>query len=188
MLEWDKEVTLLAERLGGLLTEGLGLNSDKLKGTPLLERRAVAGHYYPRCPEPNKTIGTGAHTDYTMFTILLQNMVGGLQVENDGKWTDLKPVHGALVINIGDLFQILSNDKYKSGAHRVYANPWEKPRVSIATFFSPRFDDENLCGPFDELTSPENPALFRQFKVSELIEKFIARKPGSMSLADHFRV
>ncbi|XP_074263223.1 1-aminocyclopropane-1-carboxylate oxidase homolog 5-like isoform X2 [Silene latifolia] len=119
VLEWDKEVTVLAERLGELLSEGLGLNSDKLKGTPLLERKGMVGHYYPQCPEPNKTIGTASHTDLGMFTILIQDMVGGLQVEYDGKWIDLKPVHGALVVNIGDLFQILSNDKNKSRAHSV---------------------------------------------------------------------
>ncbi|KAH9627431.1 hypothetical protein KSS87_006122 [Heliosperma pusillum] len=188
VLQWDKEVTLLAERLGGLLVEGLGLNSDKLKGTPLLERKGMVGHYYPPCPEPSKTIGTASHTDLGMFTILLQDMVGGLQVEYDGKWIDLKPVHGAFVVNVGDLFQILSNDKYKSGAHRVYANPGQKPRVSIATFLSPPFEDESLYGPLDELTSPENPALFKQFKFSDMLEKFMARKASSMSMIDHFRL
>ncbi|KAL9234412.1 hypothetical protein vseg_009287 [Gypsophila vaccaria] len=155
VLEWDKEVKQLAERLVGLLSEGLGVSRDRLNNGSYLER---------------------------------VDMVGGLQVEHDGVWIDLKPVHGALVVNIGDLFQILSNDKYKSGEHRVYANPWKQPRVSIATFISPTFEDESFYGPLEELISPENEAVFKQLKFSDMLARFMARDHSSKSMADHFRV
>ncbi|KAK9742870.1 hypothetical protein RND81_03G202100 [Saponaria officinalis] len=188
VLEWDKEVKLLGDRLVGLLSEGLGLSYDRLNRGSYLERYGMVGHYYPPCPEPEKTIGTASHTDLGMLTILLQDMVGGLQVEHDGQWIDLKPVHGALVVNVGDLFQILSNDRYKSGEHRVYANPWKQPRVSIATFISPTFEDEKFYGPLEELITPENEALFKQLKFSDMLAKFMARDHSSKSMADHFRV
>ncbi|CAO2834985.1 unnamed protein product [Amaranthus hypochondriacus] len=140
-MEWDKEVKQLAKRLMGLLCQVLGLSEDRLKGMAYLGRRGFVGHYYPHCPEPNKTVGIAAHIDPGILTVLLQDHVGGLQVKFNNNSIDLKPIRHALVINIGDFFQILSNDAYKSGEHRVYANPFLEPRVSIAVFFGPGNED-----------------------------------------------
>ncbi|KMT00122.1 hypothetical protein BVRB_1g019440 [Beta vulgaris subsp. vulgaris] len=187
VVEWDKEVKQLVERVMGLLSEGLGLSDDRLKGKSYLGRVGFAGHYYPYCPEPNKTVGISAHTDPGILTVLLQDQVGGLQIKYDNKWIDLKPVHGALVINIGDLFQMLSNDAYKSGEHRVCANPHQQPRVSIAVFFSPG-TEEDLYGPLTELVSSHNPALYHQIKFSDLVTRFLNTELRGKSMANHFRL
>ncbi|XP_057531669.1 1-aminocyclopropane-1-carboxylate oxidase homolog 4-like [Amaranthus tricolor] len=187
VVEWDKEVKKLAEKLMELLSEGLGLSSDKLIGKSYLGRRGMVGNYYPYCPEPNKTIGIASHTDPGILTVLLQDQVGGLQVKYDGKWIDLKPVPGALVVNLGDLFQIISNDVYKSGEHRVYANPFKKSRVSIAVFFSPG-EYENMYGPLAELVSPERPKLYQQLKFSDLINNFYSRELEGKSMTSYFRL
>ncbi|CAL1399705.1 unnamed protein product [Linum trigynum] len=63
-------------------------------------------------------------------------------------------VRGALVVNIGDLLQIMSNDEYKSVEHRVLANPSMEPRVSVAVFFNSD-EQETVLGPIPELISPE---------------------------------
>jgi len=106
VIEWDKEVKQLGERLLALLCQGLGLHADKLKEMSCSEGRVMVGHYYPYCPEPEKTVGIACHTDPGLLTVLLQDQVGGLQVKLDGKWVNVKSVHGALVINIGDLLQV----------------------------------------------------------------------------------
>ncbi|KAL9234417.1 hypothetical protein vseg_009291 [Gypsophila vaccaria] len=116
-----------------------------------------------------------------------QDHVGGLQVKYNDKWIDLKPVHGALVINIGDLFQIISNDEYKSGEHRVIANPSNEPRVSIAVFFNPGMA-ENVYGPLPELVSNEKPALYKEFKFSELIARFLTKELEGKAMISHFRL
>ncbi|KNA25003.1 hypothetical protein SOVF_010530 [Spinacia oleracea] len=187
VIEWDKEVKQLGQQLMGLLSEGLGLNADKLTGASHLGRRAMVGQYYPHCPEPNKTVGIASHTDPGILTVLLQDQVSGLQVKYYGKWIDLKPVPGALVVNIGDLFQIISNDEYKSGEHRVYANPFFKPRVSIAVFFSPGIYD-NIYGPLPELVSPERPALYQQRKFSDLVSNFFSKELEGKSMTSYFRL
>ncbi|KAK9742873.1 hypothetical protein RND81_03G202400 [Saponaria officinalis] len=185
--EWEKEVKLLAERLVGFLSEGLGLSSDRLKGVPYLGQVGMSAHYYPHCPEPTKTVGIASHTDLGILTVLLQDQVGGLQVKYNDKWIDLKPVHGALVINIGDLFQIISNDKYKSGEHRVIANPFKEARVSVGVFFNPGIAD-NIYGPLPELVSDENPALYKEFKFSDLVARFLSKELGGLANTSHFRL
>ena len=68
-------------------------------------------HYYPVCPEPERTMGLVPHSDPGVLTVLAQDGIGGLQVkqnDEDGtsRWVDVKPVPGALVINVGDLLQV----------------------------------------------------------------------------------
>ncbi|KMT00123.1 hypothetical protein BVRB_1g019450 [Beta vulgaris subsp. vulgaris] len=187
VIEWDKEVKQLGEKLMGLLSEGLGLSSDKLTGTSYLGRRAMVGQYYPYCPEPDKTVGIATHTDPGILTVLLQDQVGGLQVKYDGHWIDLKPLHGALVVNIGDLLQVITNDEYKSGEHRVFANRFRTPRVSIAVFFSPGMY-ENVYGPLPELVSSERPALYQQLKFSDMVKSFFSKELDGNSMTNYFRL
>ena len=84
--------------------------------------------------------GVGRHTDYGMLTILLQDDVGGLQVETKGgSWIDVPPVPGSFVVNIGDMLEIWTSGAFKAGPHRVKASP-TKHRLSVATFYDPGFD------------------------------------------------
>ena len=61
---------------------------------------------YPPCPLASKVFGLVPHTDSDFLTILFQDQVGGLQLLKDGKWIKVKPNPQALIINIGDLFQV----------------------------------------------------------------------------------
>lgn len=185
IIEWDREAKQLGETLLGLFSQGLGLKADELKEMSCSGGRIMVGHYYPYCPEPNKTVGIASHTDPGVLTVLLQDEVGGLQVKHEGQWVDVKPIHGAIVINVGDLLQIISNDKYTSVEHRVYANPLHEPRVSIAVFFNPSLR-ENLYGPLPEVVSPEEPGLYKQFKYSEYISRFFTKELDGKSLVKYY--
>ena len=107
ILAWFPVVTGLAEVLMELLGEGLGLERGRLKELSFLGSRALSGHYYPYCPEPDRTVGFTSHTDRPMLTVVTQNQVPGLQVNHNGVWVDVKPQLGGLVVNIGDFFQVI---------------------------------------------------------------------------------
>jgi len=78
------------------------------------------------------------HTDSGAFTILLQDDVGGLQVEHDDDWIDVEPIRGALVVNTGDMMQVWSNDDYRAAMHRVRPTSGV-PRYSLPYFFNPSY-------------------------------------------------
>ena len=102
----------------------------------------------PRAAAMAKTQpGCGAHSDYGYLTILAQDEVGGLQVQNRaGRWIDAKPVPGAYVCNIGDMMAQWTNDRFAATQHRVVSSP-DRERYSIPFFFHPDFDTEVACLP-----------------------------------------
>ncbi|XP_059446087.1 1-aminocyclopropane-1-carboxylate oxidase homolog 4-like [Corylus avellana] len=187
VIEWDREIKRLGELLVGLLCEGLGVEAKRLNEMTCLEGRVMVGHYYPNCPQPDLTVGLAYHTDPGVLTVVQQDHVGGLQVKHDGVWLDVKPVPGALVINIGDLLQIISNEEYKSAEHRVLANSKNEPRVSLAVFFNPS-SREDLYGPLPELISPEKPAIYRQFTLTDFMTRFFKKELDGKSLTNYYKL
>ncbi|KAK3043533.1 hypothetical protein RJ639_002112 [Escallonia herrerae] len=105
VVAWDGHVTEVAERVAEMLAEGLGLHGGRLKELGCLESRLWVGVYYPYCPQPELTVGLSHHTDPGALTVLVQNEVGGLQVKHGEEWVDVKPIKGALIVNVGDFLQ-----------------------------------------------------------------------------------
>ncbi|CAH8264285.1 unnamed protein product [Arabidopsis lyrata] len=95
----------LGELIFELLSEALGLKANHLKELNCAKSLSLLSHYYPPCPEPDRTFGISSHTDISFITILLQDHIGGLQVLHDGYWIDVPPNPEALIVNLGDLLQ-----------------------------------------------------------------------------------
>ncbi len=81
-------------------------------------------------------VGLGSHTDLQCFTLLWQDMIGGLLVLNRaGEWIKATPIPGTIVVNIGDFLMRMTNDKWQSTVHRVEVNKSLEPRGSMPLFF-----------------------------------------------------
>lgn len=188
MIEYSKHVKKLGRLLFELLSEALDLDPNHLNNIGCSEGLAILYHYYPACPEPELTLGASKHADYDFLTVLLQDNIGGLQVLCHDQWIDITPVPGALVINIGDLLQLISNDKFKSSQHRVEAN-LAGPRVSVACFFTTGLmPSSKLYGPIKELLSEEHPQKYRETTVREYSLHYNAKGLGGTSALLDFRL
>ncbi len=102
--------------------------------------------------------GISQHTDAGALTIRLQDDVSGLQVLHGGDWLDVPPAVGCLTVNIGDMLQVWSNDRYQAPLHRVRASE-QVERFSAAYFFNPDYDC--VVQPLPALISPDRPARYR---------------------------
>lgn len=106
-------------------------------------------HYPPTPPNPDG-VRAEAHEDINTITLLLGAEEAGLQLlTREGQWLPVNPPSGALVVNIGDMLQRLTNHVLPSTSHRV-VNPAPDrahlPRYSIPFFlhFAPDFLIETL--------------------------------------------
>ncbi|CAA2982006.1 1-aminocyclopropane-1-carboxylate oxidase homolog 1-like [Olea europaea subsp. europaea] len=186
--EYVKCMIQMREIMAELLSEALGLSSDHLSSIECMKSEALACLYYPICPEPEKTLGTDKHSDTTFLTLLMQDTIGGLQILHDDQWVDVPPVRGALIANIGDLMQIISNDKFISVEHRVLAQP-VGPRISVACFFTPSLRaGAKPFAPIKEILSVENPALYREFLFREYCQYYKTKGQDVTSALPHFRI
>ncbi|KAF7827571.1 1-aminocyclopropane-1-carboxylate oxidase-like protein 4-like [Senna tora] len=173
LVEYNRRTVPVAELVLELLSEGLGLSRGSLNELTFSQAVTLVGHYYPYCPQPDLAVGFRSHTDPGVLTVLLQDHMGGLQVQLKEGWVDVKP--------------IVSNETYKSVDHRVLASGSREPRISIASFFNPGAE-ENVYGPLEQLTSAEEPPLYRRVTFKDYMAKFFSKEIHNTSQTDYFRI
>ncbi len=106
--------------------------------------------HYPAlssAPDPG-ALRAGAHTDYGTLTILRLDAEPGLQVRDlEGNWFDVEAPDGALVVNLGDLMQRWTNDRWRSTMHRVVvpAGRHDKRRLTMPFFHNANWDARIEC-------------------------------------------
>ncbi|MEU3841961.1 2-oxoglutarate and iron-dependent oxygenase domain-containing protein [Streptomyces sp. NPDC028635] len=136
---------------------------------------------YPGSAGDGAGQGVGAHKDYGFLTLLLQDQVGGLQVQReDGVFRDVPPIEGAFVVNLGELLEVATNGYLLATNHRVVSPPGATERFSVPFFYNPRLDARVEPLPFPHAVvapgvsvDPDNP-LFAEYGFNELKGKLRA--------------
>ena len=136
-------------------------------------------NYYPKQNKPveiskqdGAALGCETHVDSGIFTVLYQDKIGGLQVQNrkNKKWYDVPFNKKALVVNTGRALEFLSKGKFKATNHRVI---WNKTkRMSVPFFFEPSYDFRMNKSFLNGKKNNNNGLIYEKF-LNKSLKKFI---------------
>ncbi|CAN6353931.1 unnamed protein product [Urochloa humidicola] len=144
MEEHHREMMALGRKLVDVFFRALGLTDEQIAAgeTELKTRETLTAtmhlNLYPKCPEPERAIGLAAHTDSGFFTLIMQSPVPGLQLlrRDPERWVTVPAPPGAFAVVLGDLFQLLTNGRFRSAFHRAIVNG-DRDRISVPYFLGP---------------------------------------------------
>ncbi|GMH32693.1 hypothetical protein BSKO_00527 [Bryopsis sp. KO-2023] len=175
--EYQAAMTDLGNRLLGFFDLALGLPKGfflKKFERPMAFLRLLK--YSSEVSDPTKGIfAAGAHSDYGMLTILANDDVPGLQINIKGTWTDVQPIPGTFIINIGDMLERWTNGKFMSTVHRVL-NLEGRVRYSAPFFYDPNF--ETLVEVIPSCCDGKKPAYPPIMSGQHLLDKYASTHEG----------
>lgn len=178
------EVERVAQEVLSLFAENLHLETDYFKNKFGSEpMNMMRMNFYPPCPTPDLVLGLSPHSDGGGITLLLQDdQTEGLHVRKNNEWVPVQPIPYALVVNIGDLVEVMTNGRYKSVEHRAVTSQ-ERARLSVALFYNASMDAE--VAPSTKLVDEDHQVRYRKFIHDEYIRYYLSRElKGKHPLAD----
>lgn len=175
----------------------LGLNREdspcKLMKLCLPNMSELRLNYYPSISIKDLKSGhinrISEHTDFGTVTLLFQDSVGGLEIEDQSQSGRYFPVEceseSVMLVNIGDSLQRLTNDALTSVSHRVTIPVSKKEeqkgmlseRRSIAYFA--KVHRENSLKPLARFVSESKPAKYPDISAFEWNQTKLARIYGT---------
>jgi isopenicillin N synthase-like dioxygenase len=162
---WPTEVkefreTMLAlynalDTTAGIVMDALGLGLDVPQDyfrTMLRDGNSILRpiHYPPIDPRaPKNAVRSAAHEDINLITVMVGGTTSGLELlDRDGKWMPVHNNEKQLVVDSGDMLQVLTNGIIPATTHRV-VNPtdFNSTRYSMPFFVHPNPDTMLTCVP-----------------------------------------
>lgn len=164
---YAKAVHTLQKQLMAIVLENLGLNANYLHEDIEAGCQVMAVNCYPPCPKPDLALGMLPHSDYGTITILNQNQQGLEIMDNDNTWHSVPFIQGALIVQLGDQVELISNGRHKSTIHRATVNA-ERKRLSIASVHS--LPIVKKVGPAPQLVDEKHPIAYKEGSFSEFLD------------------
>ena len=151
------------DRVGGLLLSAiavfLDLPADWFADKVEYGNSILRLLHYPPVSADAPGVRAGAHEDINLITLLLGAEEGGLELlSRDGQWLPVNPPEGALVVNVGDMLQRLTNHYLPSTSHRVVNPEPERrgtPRYSMPFFL--HLSPDIIIDALPQTVTAENP-------------------------------
>ncbi|KAF9369420.1 hypothetical protein CPB97_003614 [Podila verticillata] len=144
ILEYMDQLEILSTHLMEAIALSLSLDANYFRDLFGLNPyyRLKCAKYPSVAQGKGATIGCGAHKDTGFLTVLLQDMVGGLQGQDpvSGEWMDTRPIPDTFIVTLGESVERLTDGAYQATVHRVLNNTSGQDRYSIPFFFDPALD------------------------------------------------
>ncbi len=171
---WDEMIVLTGRLLRAF---AMALGEPEERFLPYFRKPLAQLSLLHYIPEPEDAIearlGINPHRDTGAFTILTQDDTGGLEVvRRGGGWIPAPSIPGAYLINIGNMMQRWTNDRFVSTPHRVI-NPARQDRMSIPFFANADFDAVVECLP--SCCGPDNPPRYPPTDVGQFMYEEFSR-------------
>ncbi|EFJ19967.1 hypothetical protein SELMODRAFT_418618 [Selaginella moellendorffii] len=145
---FDGFLTLIKKILG-FLSEGISLPIDYFEKCFGVPNESILMNYYPSCPEPEK------------------DGIPSLQVLQNNTSLVVKPILGAITINISDLLEEVLE------CHPLWKVKALHPRMSITSNYICLFD--SAIAPALELIDKEHPQLYKPVKCRDYVQEVVKR-------------
>ncbi len=126
-------LNLLSEALQKALALSIGEKEDFFTEMTKDGEDLLRALYYPKNPS-GEIPWAAQHTDIDLFTILPMATEAGLQIFHNNEWLPVEVPSGAVIINIGDKLQNLTNGFFRSALHQVVSSGANFERFSIVSF------------------------------------------------------
>ncbi|KAI0037000.1 thymine dioxygenase [Vararia minispora EC-137] len=176
---WTCDITKF--RILGALALGLGLDENYFESSHKVGDNQLRLLHYPSLPEQSLKNGEaariGQHSDFGSITMLFQDAVGGLEVEdpnNPGEFKAVPSVENALVVNAGDFLMRWSNDLIRSTIHRVQAPPGSSKDGATPERYSIPYDFDTVVECLPGTYSDVRPKRYEPISASEYILQRLA--------------
>ncbi|KAF8698425.1 hypothetical protein HU200_035164 [Digitaria exilis] len=180
------EMTKLARRLLCFMAADLGDEEGELVEAFTGKRQSMAMHYYPPCRHEGKVLGITPHTDGLGLTLLLHvDDTPGLQIKKDGRWYPVRPLPGAMLVNIGDVLDILTNGAYKSVKHRVIPDA-QRGRTTVV-FVEEGTVEEGMVTPLPGLLKEQEPR-YKSIHLDDYIKGILKAVPEGIRFANTLKI
>ena len=163
----------LGRKVLSAIAHHLGLERDFFDDKVDLGNSVLRLLHYPPVPADAEGVRAGAHEDINVITLLLGAEEAGLEVlDRDGQWLPIAPPPGAVVCNIGDMLQRLTNQALPSTTHRVVNPPPERRGVSrYSTPFFLHFEPDYLIQTLPSCVSAENPDHYDPITAEDFLQE-----------------
>ncbi|MDZ4363622.1 isopenicillin N synthase family dioxygenase [Brevundimonas sp.] len=166
----------LGRKLLRAIARALGLADDWFEDKVEMGNSVLRMLHYPPVPADAPGVRAGAHEDINVITLLLGAEEAGLQLKDaDGRWLDIAPPPGALVVNIGDMLQRLTNHVLPSTTHRV-VNPAPERRgfARYSTPFFLHFNPDFEIATLPSTITPDRPDRYSDQSITA--EEFLLQR------------
>jgi isopenicillin N synthase-like dioxygenase len=141
-LPWTAAMDRMGLAVLRALALGLGLPLEHFDSTvlPRGDPHAKLSRYPAQPAGTPGDQGVGLHHDSGLVSFVLQDEVGGLQVQIGERLVDATPIRGTYVMNLGEMLQAATHGFLRATKHRVASPPPGRERISIAYFFHPKLE------------------------------------------------